>query len=106
MAAQQSTTPFGDYLEGLNNDQQGLTVAINALIEQDKTGLDLKTGLTEIYGPSDLFKPAILELPLLLKDLRDTLRERNVTIISHSSNRVFEKSVTYTIRRRRSARGS
>lgn len=84
-------TPFCDNLTELNNDQQGLITAVNAYTESGLRGKQLVLALCEDYGSEDLFKPSLLELPLLFRYLKDWLEKHGVTIENHSSNRIIPR---------------
>ena len=90
MATDNDPVPFADYLQDLNTDHQNPTATVNRLLEQEKQGNVLLNEFKELYGPDNIFKDSLLDLPLLLKDLRDMFRDKVVIIQSRSSGRFVE----------------
>lgn len=90
MANSASSAPFAEFLQDMNEEQQNFAAAVNHLLEQNVPNDQFLTHITELYGPEDLFKPALLQLPLLLKELRDTIRKKGIAISTHSSGRIIE----------------
>ena len=82
---------FCDHLTELNKDQEGLVTAINAYTEGRLTGEQLLFALSEDNRPEDLFKPSLLELPILFRYLKEWLERHEVCIKTHSSNRIISR---------------